>query len=254
MGTRTLVAGVAIGILSVIGVRGVPAAEAKAAPRVARRPQPVVTVPRSRSDLVLHMASARELPATVTAGDKAAIHRIVAKLKGKHVQGANADWRMLAGSISRRKDGTDIQKVRLTVMRQAYLAENKGLRDAAERASQTSRVQEALGEHLAELRRVAAEPSKGERITLRRIDTVHPFRPGTENTVDWRQASMTKSELADYIKQVEQRFNSARDDAQLANMDLQNIIQKQQQMIRTISNINKMLDDTAMAVIGNMRG
>ena len=39
------------------------------------------------------------------------------------------------------------------------------------------------------------------------------------------------------------------DDAALANIDLQNSLQKQQQLIQTMSNVSKMLHDTAMAVI-----
>ena len=47
----------------------------------------------------------------------------------------------------------------------------------------------------------------------------------------------------------EQTLSSAGDDAQLANIDLQNMLQKQQQTLQTISNVSKMLHDTAMAII-----
>lgn len=45
------------------------------------------------------------------------------------------------------------------------------------------------------------------------------------------------------------KLNSVGDDAQLANIVLQNSLQKQQQMVMMISNISKMISDTAMAVI-----
>ena len=44
------------------------------------------------------------------------------------------------------------------------------------------------------------------------------------------------------------------DDAQLANVDLQNVLQKQQQTLQMMSNISKMLNDTAMAVIRKIGG
>ncbi|MCH8203246.1 MAG: hypothetical protein IH996_09085 [Proteobacteria bacterium] len=47
----------------------------------------------------------------------------------------------------------------------------------------------------------------------------------------------------------EQKLSAAGDDAQLANIDLQNMLQKQQQTLQTISNVSKMLHDTAMAII-----
>ena len=41
----------------------------------------------------------------------------------------------------------------------------------------------------------------------------------------------------------------AGEDARLANMELQNQLQRQQQTMQTMSNVSKMLHDTAMAVI-----
>ena len=44
------------------------------------------------------------------------------------------------------------------------------------------------------------------------------------------------------------------DDAQLANVDLQNVLQTQQQTIQMMSNISKTMHDTAMAVIRKIGG
>jgi len=62
----------------------------------------------------------------------------------------------------------------------------------------------------------------------------------------------TKGQLNDYIKTVEDQLNSVGDDAQLANVDLQNMLQKQQQTLQMMSNISKSLHDTAMSVIRKM--
>ena len=51
------------------------------------------------------------------------------------------------------------------------------------------------------------------------------------------------------IEELEARLSSVADDSQIANIDLQNNLQKQQQILQTISNVSKMLHDTAMAVI-----
>ena len=55
--------------------------------------------------------------------------------------------------------------------------------------------------------------------------------------------------LEEEIKQWEEKLNSIGDDAQLANVDLQNILQKQQQTLRMMSNISQMLYHTAQSVI-----
>lgn len=52
-----------------------------------------------------------------------------------------------------------------------------------------------------------------------------------------------------YIACMEQMLASVGDDAQLANVDLQNKLQQQQQTLQTMSNISKMLHDTAMAIV-----
>ena len=59
----------------------------------------------------------------------------------------------------------------------------------------------------------------------------------------------TRGELENYINNLDAALNSVGDDAQLANVDLQNILQKQQQYIQQLSDISKMFYDTAMAVI-----
>ena len=44
------------------------------------------------------------------------------------------------------------------------------------------------------------------------------------------------------------------DDAQLANVDMQNMLQKQQQTMQMMSQISKQLHDTSMAVIRKIGG
>ena len=44
------------------------------------------------------------------------------------------------------------------------------------------------------------------------------------------------------------------DDAQLANVDLQNTLQKQQQTLQMMSNISKMLYDSSQSIIRNIGG
>ncbi len=71
---------------------------------------------------------------------------------------------------------------------------------------------------------------------------------GLEETI----AASTVNSVADmkaYLLNLEEKLASVGDDAQLANVDLQNILQKQQQSMQLMSNISKMLNDTAMAVI-----
>jgi hypothetical protein len=67
-----------------------------------------------------------------------------------------------------------------------------------------------------------------------------------------QRARQTRGEFD--LERLEGELNSVGDDAQLANTDLQNILQKQQQTLQMMSNISKMLCDTAMAVIRKIGG
>ncbi len=60
--------------------------------------------------------------------------------------------------------------------------------------------------------------------------------------------------LESKIKELEEKLNTIGDDAQLANVDLQNILEKQQQMLQALSTISKLLYDTAMTVIRKIGG
>ena len=61
-------------------------------------------------------------------------------------------------------------------------------------------------------------------------------------------------ELSIEVKNWADRLNSIGDDAQLANVDLQNVLQKQQQTLQMMSTISKMINDTAMAIIRKIGG
>jgi hypothetical protein len=53
---------------------------------------------------------------------------------------------------------------------------------------------------------------------------------------------------------LKQKLNTTGDDAQLANIDLQNQLQKQQQLLNMLSAISKMLEDSSTSVIRKIGG
>ncbi len=75
--------------------------------------------------------------------------------------------------------------------------------------------------------------------------------PNAEDTIIVSQTGpiSTRTEITGYIHTLEQQLNSIGDVAQLANIDLQNALQKQQQLLQVLSNVSKILNDTALAII-----
>lgn len=64
----------------------------------------------------------------------------------------------------------------------------------------------------------------------------------------------TERERQDYLRYLQAQLNAVGDDAQLANIDLQNVLQQQQQFVQMISNISKLLSDAAMDTVKKMGG
>ena len=87
--------------------------------------------------------------------------------------------------------------------------------------------------------------------------------PGPISKGSNAQLLKTKLQIAEYrkvaednlrqIKELEMKLSSMGDDSQLANLSLQNAMQKQQQALQMMSNITKLLHDAAMSTIRNLR-
>ena len=66
-----------------------------------------------------------------------------------------------------------------------------------------------------------------------------PFNPETA----------TRDEMEARVKDLQGQVSNPTDDAQLANIDLQNMMQRQQQTVQTLSEVSKTMDDTVMAIL-----
>lgn len=75
--------------------------------------------------------------------------------------------------------------------------------------------------------------------------------PGADGKVIVRQTGSisNRNVINGYIDKLEKQLKSIGDDAQLADIDLQNKLQKQQQIIQMLSNVSKMLSDSALSYI-----
>lgn len=61
--------------------------------------------------------------------------------------------------------------------------------------------------------------------------------------------TVVEAEMAKALKDFEERLEGVGDDAQLANVDLQNVLQQQQQALQMLTAIAKLLNDTTSAII-----
>jgi len=95
---------------------------------------------------------------------------------------------------------------------------------------------------------VLVEGGKTSKVVQRKI---FDLRAGIDGKVVVRQEKVvsTIAEIQTYINELEQKLSSTKDDDSLANINLQNTLQRQQQNLQMLSNILKMVHDTALAMI-----
>ena len=136
----------------------------------------------------------------------------------------------LAGVIG--ASSTDIMTIIATALRDSYLQMNEDLAYYASKVKGFNQQKSDLRDKLKDMRKQHA--------------AMGPDDPEAENG--------PKAMLEAEIQALEDDLSTVGDDAQLANVDLQNALQKQQQTLQLMSNVSKMTHDTAMAVIRKIGG
>jgi hypothetical protein len=192
---------------------------------------------------------------------------------GSNMAGVQGQW---ADFIAKKATGgaMDINALVEFVLRESYQETNKDLQFFAQKVRFYNQLKKQIRDELTKAREfmatkagakdaddigwIAGYPnSAGTTGPLQFSDTPvmdEHGNPVPADPVAGDDTSNTKAGLDTYIKNLEEKLNSVGDDAQLANVDLQNILQKQQQTLQMMSNISKMLHDTALAIIRKIGG
>jgi hypothetical protein len=204
-------------------------------------------------ELVLEVSVARKLPGGLVKQDRDRLKHIVGELKRNEVNAANKQWGQLVRVLSDRKTTlADINSTIQWVLRESYVDSNKDLRENAERVRYFNDLKKDVRKHLEGLGRYRNQFRPGVknlRMTVPSANALPPYRPGKTPHIAWRGKVVDRSQLENEIVTWEEKLGAIGDDAQLANIDLQNALQRQQQTLQTMSNVSKMLHDTAMAVV-----
>jgi len=152
----------------------------------------------------------------------------------------------------------DVNALVQWVLRQSYIEQTADLQFYAQKVQFFNSLKQAIREELTRARTYDSSlvSAGGGNSTPANYDSVTFANDpvfddnGTPQIYSASGGSLgNRGELETYIQNLEDQLNSVGDDAQLANVDLQDMLQKQQATLQLISNISKMLYDTALAVI-----
>lgn len=157
------------------------------------------------------------------------------------------------------------------VLRESYLQATEDLRYYAEKVRHFNNTKKAVRDYLAELRKFRASAlstARRQGADLCRLDRkdqailakTFASHAQAHELDDVAQELCIPARVpapgVDSVERLdreiarwEEKLNSIGDDAQLANVDLQNVLQKQQQALQMLSNISKQMHDTVMSVI-----
>jgi hypothetical protein len=160
----------------------------------------------------------------------------------------------------RQPENMDINQLIQWVMREAYVGNTEDLRNHATRLDYYTSLKKQIRIELTRAREFRSQHRVGEgkeakldtpydkqHIVLDPqvgLDGMYQVRPPTaDGTTD------NIEELDAYIKQLDNALTTVGDDAQMAQLDLQNLTQRQAQVVNMLSNLSKAMHETAMSII-----
>jgi hypothetical protein len=201
-------------------------------------------------EVAVAVARARALPAWVNAADRKLATRVADLIRQGKTEAAEAEWRKLVLPHAGARDIEQLKTVGNWIVREALLVSRPALDQKAFKLAETRDLRVALGSYLAELRSVLGKVSAAPGVTIAvRIKVVDKGK-----LVDRGTKPLTRAQIEAAIQSTETELSAAGDMSRLDQLALQDALQKQQQMLQTISSIMKTQHDTLKAIIQNLRG
>ncbi len=182
-------------------------------------------------------------------------------LPNASTDGLQSRWSDFVSDMGAQGGAIDVNALVQSVLRESYQESTQDLKFYAEKVKFFNGVKKQIREELTRARETKSELITSDAYKNASSDDKDSvgvnYAPNGINTTFTGQdtataapdAPTTNAELDAYIQGLEEQLSSVGDDAQLANVDLQNMLQKQQQTMQMMSNISKMLHDTGMAII-----
>lgn len=145
----------------------------------------------------------------------------------------------------------DINAIIQLVLRESYLDTTEDLKYYAEKVKYYNSVKKRIRDQANAMRDDLKE-------MLSASDSLHKKLKKVEKSAkrlrrDWKHHLAVVSDFESYIQDYEEKLSTIGDDAQLANLDLQNSVQKMTQTLQMMSTISKQMHDTAMNIIRNIK-
>jgi len=223
---------------------GVPTEQAPS--RASENEKQEMAIPQLTRDVLSRIGT----PVALTEAERKLLTQVVASVK-KNPSAVPKPWGPLVESAALRKKSVPILEIIAFVMKEAILEQQDDLKYWLKKLERQNELAGALSEYLEEMHR-KVRTHKGHRsakISGRAVKITREADGETKPFVLGPVVVQTAEQWRKELKKWEDELASVEKDAQLANIDLQNSLQRQQQTLQTMSNVSKLLHDQAMAII-----
>lgn len=158
-------------------------------------------------------------------------------------------WKtMIIGTNDR---NLDVNPLVQSVMRASYQQQEEELNKLKDKVQYNNEMKKKIRDEQDKVHKAIISPGSASIIRMNiEIGKVTPTIIFSHNA----GIVKTEQERQDYLRYLQAKLNAVGEDAQLANMDLQNALQKQQQSVQMLSTISKLLSDAAMETVRKMGG
>lgn len=200
-------------------------------------------------EAVMRVVLAPSLPGTLTSKDRKGLQRIAKELQKGKVNEARMLWATAVEEISQAAGPLDFDAILNWVLREAYIDANESLRAPSNKVRFYEEMRRRVREHVEAYRETLTAMQGEAEVEIRTISIRSKYKRKKNPVRERGEEKMSDAELAEYIRMWEDQLAGIGQDAALAGIDLQEALQKQQQLVNTMSSVSKLLHDTAMGVI-----
>jgi hypothetical protein len=165
--------------------------------------------------------------------------------KPRAINQLKSKWAGFVRDIALKDPRVDIDALLQASMFELYRQEVHNLEQALLQLHRLNDLKRQMTKELNRARKHRKKMSVGQR----NGGSIEVYRPEKIPAVKSKPSITSSQDISSHIQPIENKLNTVGDDAQLANIDLQNALQKQQQLLQIMSNISKMLHDSAVAII-----
>lgn len=210
------------------------------------------------------LAKLKLKPPRLSSKERRLLRKISYDVSANRLDQGKKRWEQLMVSMGSKKSlvQEDVMTVLFHVFKQSISDINEDIQYFNKKLKMYEELGDAMSDYVKELnekmniyeKEQEVNELKGDRKKdiVVKIITCMPTRNAKNMKLKYSYQKFKQRKLEKYIKEMEDKLQDIGEDAQLTNVDMQNMLEKQQKMMNMMSDMSKSMHDIAMSVIKNI--